>query len=138
MISVILLFFLKKFQMNSWREKCDCISIKERKKIIIVGNGGGATITSYVAVDLTKNEKTRCINFNVSDLITCFAIDYGYENWIEKAVEFYGDECNVLVAISSRGSSKNILKGCQKARIKLFNNHNAFGNEFSKSPKKTR
>ena len=46
-------------------------------KTIIAGNGGSAAIASHVAVDLTKNAKIRCINFNESDLITCFANDYG-------------------------------------------------------------
>ena len=91
---------------------------KNGKKSIIIGNGGSAAIASHVSVDLTKNARIRCINFNESDLITCFANDYGYEKWVEKAVEFYGDESDVLVAISSSGSSKNILNGCQAAREK--------------------
>ncbi len=90
------------------------------KKTIIVGNGGSAAIASHFAVDLTKNAKTRCINFNESDLITCFANDYGYENWVQRAIDFYGDEGDVLVAISSSGSSKNILNGCNEAQKKNF------------------
>tara|TARA_B100000029_G_scaffold313830_1_gene306294 strand:+ start:704 stop:1276 length:573 start_codon:yes stop_codon:yes gene_type:complete len=90
------------------------------KKTIIIGNGGSAAIASHFAVDLTKNAKTRCINFNESDLITCFANDYGYERWAEKAIEFYGDEGDVLIGISSSGSSKNILNACQIARKMKF------------------
>ena len=93
---------------------------EKRRKAIIVGNGGSAAIASHFAVDLTKNAKTRCINFNESDLITCFSNDYGYENWIKRAIDFYGDEGDVLIAISSSGSSKNILNGCAEARKKNF------------------
>ena len=93
---------------------------EKRNKSIIVGNGGSAAIASHFAVDLTKNAKIRCINFNESDLITCFANDYGYEHWVEKAVEFYGDEGDVLIGISSSGSSENILNGCHAAREKNF------------------
>ena len=93
---------------------------KKRNNSIIVGNGGSAAIASHFAVDLTKNAKVRCINFNESDLITCFANDYGYEHWIEKAVEFYGDEGDVFIGISSSGSSDNILHGCRAAREKKF------------------
>ena len=89
-------------------------------KIIIVGNGGSAAIASHVSVDLTKNAGIRSINFNEADLITCFSNDYGYEHWVEKAVEFYGDEGDVFIGISSSGSSKNILNGCQVAREKKF------------------
>ena len=90
------------------------------KKVIIVGNGGSSAMASHVSVDLTKNAGIRCINFNETDLITCFANDYGYEKWVEKAVEFYGDERDVFIGISSSGSSENILNGCLAARKKKF------------------
>ncbi len=90
------------------------------KKSIIVGNGGSAAIASHFSVDLTKNGGIRCINFNESDLITCFSNDYGYEEWVKRAVEFYGDEGDVFIGISSSGSSKNILNGCNEARKRNF------------------
>ena len=90
------------------------------KKVIIVGNGGSAAMASHVSVDLTKNAGIRSINFNESDLITCFANDYGYEHWVEKAVEFYGDKGDVFIGISSSGSSENILNGCRAARENKF------------------
>ncbi|MBI1883212.1 MAG: SIS domain-containing protein [Chlamydiae bacterium] len=89
-------------------------------KTIVVGNGGSAAIASHFSVDLTKNAGVRSINFNESSLITCFANDYGYERWMEKAVEFYGNEGDLLIAISSSGCSKNILLACQAARVKKF------------------
>ena len=61
------------------------------RKVIIAGNGGSAAMASHVAVDFTKQGKVRTINFNEPDLITCFANDYGYENWISKAIEYYGE-----------------------------------------------
>ena len=85
-------------------------------KAIVVGNGGSAAIASHVSVDLTKNAGIRAVNFNEADLITCFANDYGYEQWAAKAVEQYGDVGDVLIAISSSGQSKNILNACEAAR----------------------
>ena len=90
------------------------------KKVIIVGNGGSAAMASHVSVDLTKNAGIRSINFNESDLITCFANDYGYEHWVEKAVEFYGNKGDVFIGISSSGSSENILNGCRAAQKNNF------------------
>ena len=52
---------------------------KNRKKILIFGNGGSAAIASHFSVDLTKNAKIRCTNYNESDLITCLSNDFGYE-----------------------------------------------------------
>ena len=57
---------------------------------MIFGNGGSAAIASHVAVDFSKNASVRMINFNEADLITCLANDYGFENWMAKAIEIYG------------------------------------------------
>ena len=91
---------------------------KSGRKVIIAGNGGSAAMASHVAVDFTKQGGVRSINFNEADLITCFANDYGYEHWVEKAVEFYGDDEDMVILISSSGSSKNMVNAAQTA-IKL-------------------
>ena len=85
-------------------------------KIIIIGNGGSSAISSHVAIDFTKAANIRAINFNESSLITCFANDYGYEHWVEKAIEFYADRNDLVILISSSGSSKNIINGAKKAK----------------------
>ncbi len=85
-------------------------------KAIIVGNGASAAIASHVAVDFTKSALIKCVNFNESGIITCFANDYGYEHWVEHALNFYGEKGDVLIAISSSGASMNIINGCTKAR----------------------
>ena len=86
------------------------------KKVLIFGNGGSASIASHFSVDLTKNAGVRCLNFNEADLITCFANDYGFEHWVEKAIDFYGDEGDLLIVISSSGRSQNMLNGVKAAR----------------------
>ena len=87
-----------------------------KKKVLIFGNGGSAAIASHVSVDLTKNARLRCLNFNEADLITCFANDYGFEYWAEKAVDFYGDEGDLLIVISSSGRSENMLNAVRASR----------------------
>ena len=85
-------------------------------KLIIAGNGGSAAMASHVSVDFTKAAGIRAINFNEADLLTCFANDYGYERVFEKAVEFYGDEGDLLILISSSGSSENVVNAAQRAK----------------------
>ena len=87
-------------------------------KILIFGNGGSAAIASHVSVDLTKNARIRSVNFNESDLITCFSNDYGFERWIEKSVDFYADKKDCLILISSSGKSKNMINACKAAKRK--------------------
>ena len=85
-------------------------------KIILAGNGGSAAIASHISVDLTNSAGIRAINFNEPDLITCFANDYGYERWLEKAVESYADKGDAIILISSSGRSRNIINAALKAK----------------------
>lgn len=91
-------------------------TIADKRKLIIVGNGGSAAMASHVAVDLTKNAGIRTINFNEADLLTCFANDYGYEHWVTQAIKFYADKGDLAILISSSGSSKNIVNGAKTAK----------------------
>lgn len=88
------------------------------KKIIFCGNGGSAAIASHLSVDFSKACSVRAINFNEADLITCFANDYGFENWIVEALKVYADKDDLLILISSSGQSLNIIKAADEA-IKL-------------------
>ena len=85
-------------------------------KIILAGNGGSAAIAGHISVDLTNSAGIRAINFNEPDLITCFANDYGYERWLEKAFESYADKDDTVILISSSGRSKNIINAALKAK----------------------
>ena len=93
---------------------------KKGKKILVFGNGGSAAIASHFSVDLTKNAKIRCTNYNEANLITCFSNDYGYEHWIEMAINYFGDKGDVLIVISSSGKSKNMINACIAAKKKKF------------------
>ena len=85
-------------------------------KVYIVGNGGSSSIASHVSVDFAKVANVPSETFNNSNLITCFANDYGFEHWAEKVVDFYGDEGDLLIVISSSGRSENMLNAVKAAR----------------------
>ena len=88
---------------------------KSDNKLIIVGNGGSAAMASHVSVDFTKICKIRAVNFNEANLLTCYANDYGYENWVSECLESYAKKKDVVILISSSGKSKNIINGAKKA-----------------------
>ena len=88
---------------------------RKGNKVIIVGNGGSASIASHLTVDFINAAKIKAINFNDSSIITCFANDYGYSNWVDKALACYANSGDVVILISSSGQSKNILAGANKA-----------------------
>tara|TARA_B110000008_G_scaffold174917_1_gene174572 strand:+ start:1644 stop:2210 length:567 start_codon:yes stop_codon:yes gene_type:complete len=92
----------------------------KKNKVLIFGNGGSASIASHVSVDLTKNAKIKCLNFNEASLITCFSNDYGFHHWTEKAIDFYGNDGDMLIVISSSGKSVNMLNAVKAARNRNF------------------
>ncbi len=95
---------------------------KDNSKIIIAGNGGSAALSSHVAVDFTKAVGIRSINFNEADLITCFANDYGYENWLQQALKSYSKKKDLVILVSSSGQSLNMInaaKYCNQRKINL-------------------
>lgn len=91
-----------------------CLDVKARgKKLIFAGNGASASISSHAATDYTQHAKVRAVAFNDHNLITAFGNDYGYEHWVARALEAYADPGDVVVLISSSGSSPNIVNAAR-------------------------
>lgn len=88
------------------------------RKVVLAGNGASAAISSHLAVDLTKCAGVRAVTFNEADLITCFANDYGHERWMAKALEFYADDGDLVVLISSSGRSPNVVNAAAYAKAR--------------------
>ena len=93
----------------------------KKNKIIIFGNGGSSSIASHFTIDIIKNTKLECINFNDPAIITCFSNDYGYENWIKEALRFYAEKDDLLIIFSCSGKSKNLLNAARYAKKNQIN-----------------
>ena len=83
--------------------------INKKGKIIVCGNGGSSSIASHVAVDISKILRIKAITFADDNLITCFANDYGYDKWTSEALKIYSNINDLVILISSSGSSKILL-----------------------------
>ena len=97
--------------------------INTNNTVYIVGNGGSASIASHISVDFSKVARVKSSTFNNSNLITCFANDYGYENWVKEAIKAYCLKDDLLILISSSGKSLNIINAaiyCEKNNIDLI------------------
>ncbi len=88
------------------------------KKVMFIGNGASAAISSHMAADYSKNGGMRAIAFNDSALLTAVSNDLGYQHVFEKPIEMFAEESDILVAISSSGRSENVLRGVRMARKK--------------------
>ena len=92
-------------------------------KVYVVGNGGSSSIASHVSVDFAKVARVPSASFNNANLITCFANDYGHENWVVEAIKAHLNKYDSMILISSSGTSKNIVnaaKFCNKKNIDLI------------------
>jgi len=86
---------------------------KSDGKILLVGNGGSAAVASHMQNDLCKAGNLPALVFTEQPLLTAYANDDGYENAYESIAKLWAGPNDVLVAISSSGSSENILKACR-------------------------
>ncbi len=95
---------------------------KKNNIVHVFGNGGSASIASHFSMDITNNTNIKCLNYNDASLITCYSNDFGFNNWISRAIEKYGKKNDLLVVISSSGKSKNMINGIKTSRKKKFSN----------------
>ena len=96
-------------------------------KIIFIGNGGSAGIASHLAIDFSKNGGLRALAFNDPSALTCLGNDLGYENVFAKQLEFHARPGDLLIAISSSGTSPNILSAVKEARDARLQGRDLFG-----------
>lgn len=85
-------------------------------RTFFIGNGGSAGICTHSANDYSKNGGLRCMALHDGAVLTCLGNDFGFEYIFSKQIEFHASEGDVLVAISSSGSSKDILNAVNQAK----------------------
>lgn len=90
-------------------------------KAISCGNGGSACDAIHFAEEFTgrfiKDRKPLpAIPLTDPGHLTCVGNDYGYDEVFARGVMAYGKPGDVLVAISTSGNSKNVLRAVEEAR----------------------
>ncbi len=83
--------------------------------IFLIGNGASSSMAGHVGADLAKNGHLRTWAFNDPSLLTAIGNDDGYENVFSTPLRRLGGAGDMLIAISSSGSSPNIIKACATA-----------------------
>ena len=100
-----------------------CIKAYENnQRILFCGNGGSASDAQHIAAELSgrflKDRKplfAEALHVN-SSYLTAVSNDYGFENWISKAIEFYSDPEDLIILISSSGKSLNMINAADTAK----------------------
>ena len=93
-------------------------------KLLIAGNGGSAADAQHIAAELTgrflrerRPIPAIALHANASAL-TAIGNDYGYEQVFARELAAHARPGDVLLAISTSGGSKNILRAIEEAREK--------------------
>jgi D-sedoheptulose 7-phosphate isomerase len=90
--------------------------VKKAERIFFIGNGGSNSIASHMMEDFGKMLRKKTFAFSDPSLITCYANDYGYERAFAEWLKLYEPSTSdLLVAISSSGTSRNIINATQQA-----------------------
>lgn len=98
-------------------------AIKNGGKIISCGNGGSMCDAMHFAEELTgryRDDRAAIPAVSISDPshISCVGNDYGFDFIFSRYVEAMGNHGDVLLAISTSGNSKNVIKAIEVAKNK--------------------
>jgi len=103
-----------------------CLAIIEayrnKKKLILFGNGGSAADAQHIAGELVNKFKLErgalpaiALTTDTS-ILTSIANDYDYSRVFARQVEALVEEGDVVIGISTSGSSLSVIKGIKAAR----------------------
>jgi len=99
-------------------------AFNDGKKVLLFGNGGSACDASHIAAEFVNRFKRDrpglpaiALNTDMA-VMTSIANDYDYSEIFARQVKTLGEEGDVSIAISTSGSSKNILKAVDAAKKK--------------------
>ena len=102
-------------------------ALKHGNKLLFCGNGGSACDAMHIAGEfvgrfMQERAGIPAIALTAdSGIITAVANDYGFEHVFARQVEALGGKGDILVALSTSGSSANVLSALESARErKLF------------------
>ncbi|MFZ2406881.1 MAG: D-sedoheptulose 7-phosphate isomerase [Methylobacter sp.] len=99
-------------------------TLKQGGKILLCGNGGSAADCQHIAAELVvryeKNRKALAAIALTTDssILTAHSNDIGFDTVYSRQIEAIANEKDCLIAISTSGTSKNILYAVEAARLK--------------------
>jgi len=99
-------------------------AFQQGKKLLLMGNGGSAADAQHIAAEFVNRflmERTPLPALALStdtSVITSIGNDFGFDHIFEKQVQALGRAGDILIAISTSGTSPNILRGLQAAKAR--------------------
>jgi D-sedoheptulose 7-phosphate isomerase len=99
-------------------------ALKSGHKVLVFGNGGSAAEAQHLAAELVNKfsrprKPLRAVALTTdTSTLTSIANDSSYESVFSRQVEALGDEGDIVLALSTSGTSPNIVAGLKAAREK--------------------
>ena len=98
-------------------------SLKAEGRVYSCGNGGSMCDAMHFAEELSgkfRGERAALGAMAISDPahLSCTANDFGYEHVFSRFVTAQGRKGDVLLGISTSGTSQNVLLACEAAKAK--------------------
>ena len=100
-----------------------CIdSLKNGNKILIFGNGGSAADAQHIAAEIVGRYKTERKGLSAialttdTSILTSISNDYGYLYMFKRQVEALANDGDVLIGISTGGTSANVVSALKIAK----------------------
>lgn len=99
-----------------------CSSLTAGGQLLLAGNGGSAADAQHIAAELTgrflrERQPLRAIALHANtSALTAIGNDYGYEQVFARELSAHARPGDVLLAISTSGNSRNIVRAIEAAR----------------------
>jgi D-sedoheptulose 7-phosphate isomerase len=94
------------------------------RKLLLLGNGGSASDASHIAAEFVNRFKRErpglpaiALNTDMA-VLTSIANDYEFSEVFARQIKCIGEQGDFLIAISTSGSSRNVLKAVDAAKKK--------------------
>ena len=99
-------------------------ALRDGKRIYWCGNGGSAAEAQHMSAELSGRYlrerpglNSEALSVNTSTL-TCIGNDYGYDRVFSRQVEAFVQPGDVLIGMTTSGTSRNVVLAMQEARKK--------------------
>jgi len=97
------------------------VAFANSKKVLICGNGGSAADSQHFAAefvnafsrDLDRRALPAIALSTDTSILTSIANDFQFDNVFSRQVEAYGQSGDVLIALTTSGTSRNCLKAIE-------------------------
>jgi D-sedoheptulose 7-phosphate isomerase len=119
------------------------LSLEQKKKILIFGNGGSASDAQHMAAEFVSRYLLERLSLPAialttdTSILTSIGNDYHFDKIFSRQCESLVNEGDIVIAISTSGKSKNVILGIEESKrkgakiISLTGNNGGILNQIS-------